>query len=100
MKDTKHKLYERLTVSLNEDERTALEAMAFVGGVGPATLARQLLLRGVEAYLKDHRTEPHMNEDQIRAGLEKALAANHDLANAKTIIQKRGENGKPSRVRA
>ena len=94
MRDTETKLYERLTISLNRDEKIFLEALSFVESLGTSTIARRLFLRGLEAFIKDRGLSTVLSEEQMRAKLNRLADADADLASAKGIILKRQTNGK------
>jgi hypothetical protein len=96
------KRYDSISIGANEAEKEVIAILAKAEGAKPASIARQLLYRGIEEYLKDQKFKGQSLEHEIFRDLVDFINSETRLKKAKELIEsekaEKAANDKPQIV--
>src|SRR5437868_12218507 len=74
------------SIAVEADEKLLLDVLARGNRTKPATLARQLLYRGLHDFLKDGGIHPDEEESEIKEALDKHIEKDKKLKRIKEKV--------------
>ena len=86
------KRYGSISIAANEDEKLIVETLAKNEGIQPSTLARQILYRGLEEFLKDQKFRGQLLEGEIFQTVTEMVERDAALQKAKAAVLVDREN--------